>query len=316
MRNSLLGLRHDVVVGCDDDDCNIGHLCTAGTHGSKCLVARSVEEGHMTAVLQGHVIGSDVLRNATCLTGDDVGLTNIVEQRGLTMIDMSHHRHDGSTGHQVFLVVLNLCHGLAHLGAHILGGESELLGNQVDGLGIHALIDADHDSDAHASGDDLSHGHIHHGGEFVCGHKLSQLEHLALCCLCLHLVLHALTYSVALLTAILGTLAHLIVLVGQASQCLAYLLCHFLVAHFGLHGQWLALILLLVVAVVVAALALFVLVLCLAGNGIHIHTLLANTQTLLAIAASCSVLCVPTCVVALVAFAAFLLAAFLARAGT
>ncbi len=239
---------------------------------------------------------------------------------------MSHHGHDGSAGHQVLLIVLGLGHSLAHLGAHILGGKPELLGDEIDGLGIHALVDADHDTDAHASGDDLRHRNVHHGGQLVGSHKLGEFEHLALCCLCLHLVLHALAYGFTLLAAVFGALAHLVALVGQACQCLAYLLCHLLVAHFGLHGGGgLALVLLLVLvlsapvllvgAVVAIAPALAVLVVHLAGHGAHIHTLLAHAHPFLAVAACRGTLPVGSRMVALIALAAFLLAAFLARAG-
>ena len=281
----------------------------------------------MATVLECHVVSTYVLGDASCLTGDDVGLADIVEQRGLTMVHMTHHGHDGCAGHQVFLIVLYLCHGLAHLGTHILSGESELLGHQIDSLGIHALIDADHDTDAHTCGDNLCHRHIHHGGQLIGSHKLCQLEHLALSCLCFHFVLHTLTDGIALLTTILGTLAHLATLVGQACQGLSYLLCYFLVAHLGLYGQRLALVLLFVLilttsvllsgVVVSTALALAIMLLHLAGYGIYIHALLAYAYAFLAVASSRSILTICCSMIALVTLTTLLFTALLAgtRAG-
>ena len=80
MCDGLLGLGHDVIVGCHDDDGDVGNLCTAGTHGRESLVTRRVQEGHVTAVLKRDVVGTDVLGDTTRLTGNHVGLAYVVEQ--------------------------------------------------------------------------------------------------------------------------------------------------------------------------------------------------------------------------------------------
>ena len=71
---------HHGVVGSNDDDGYIGDLCTTGTHGGERLVARSVEEGDLSAVLQFYVVGTDVLGDAACLTSNHVGVADEVEQ--------------------------------------------------------------------------------------------------------------------------------------------------------------------------------------------------------------------------------------------
>ena len=45
-------LRHDLVVGRDDEDDDVGHLGAAGAHGGERLVARRVEEGDRLAARQ------------------------------------------------------------------------------------------------------------------------------------------------------------------------------------------------------------------------------------------------------------------------
>ena len=40
--DGLKGLGHDAVVGCDDDDNDVGHLGSAGTHAGEGFVARGV----------------------------------------------------------------------------------------------------------------------------------------------------------------------------------------------------------------------------------------------------------------------------------
>ena len=294
MRNGLLRLRHDVVVCGNDDDGNVRHLGTAGTHGGESLVARRVEEGDVPSVVERHIVGTDVLRDAARLTRDDVGLADVVEQRRLAMVDVAHDGDDGSAGHEVGLIVLLLADCGADLRTDVFCGEAELLGNEVDGLGIHALIDADHDADAHACGDNLRDGHVHHRGELIGRDELRQLEHLALCCLVCQLFLHSLPDGFALLATVLGALAHLARLIGKAGQGLAYLLCHFLVAYFGLDGCLLGAVLLLLAlaaALLVLGLAraavllLSASVLRLVGYGIDVDALFADADALLAVAA-------------------------------
>ncbi len=44
-------LRHDAVVGGDDEHDDVGRVGAAGTHGGERLVARGVDEGDLLAVL-------------------------------------------------------------------------------------------------------------------------------------------------------------------------------------------------------------------------------------------------------------------------
>ena len=80
MGDGLLGGGHHAVVGGDDDDGDIGDLRTACTHGGEGFVSRGVEEGDAASVFEFDVVGTDVLCDAACLTGDDVGLADVVEQ--------------------------------------------------------------------------------------------------------------------------------------------------------------------------------------------------------------------------------------------
>ena len=80
MVDGFFGLGHYVVIGCDDDDGNVGYLCTAGTHGGKGFVTRCVQEGDVTTVFQGDIVSTNVLRDTAGLTGNDVGVADIVEQ--------------------------------------------------------------------------------------------------------------------------------------------------------------------------------------------------------------------------------------------
>ena len=141
MVDGLDGLRHDIVVGSHDNDNDIGDLGTTGTHCGESFVTRSVEERDVLSVLEFHVVGTDVLGDTTSLTGDYVGVADIVEERRLTVIHVTHHGHYRWTRFEVFLRILLAVDSLYHLRAYKLGLESKFVGNEVDGLGIESLVD-------------------------------------------------------------------------------------------------------------------------------------------------------------------------------
>ena len=84
VRDSLLGLRHDAVVGCDHKDHDVSHLGATRTHRGEGLVAgvsRKAVGDH--ALRRRHMIGANVLRNAAGFAAGNAGTANLVEQRGL-----------------------------------------------------------------------------------------------------------------------------------------------------------------------------------------------------------------------------------------
>ena len=89
----LLRLRHDAVVGRDDEDGDVGHLRAAGAHRGERLVARRVEERDLPAV-DVDLVRADVLRDAAGLGGDDARVADRVEERRLAVVDVAHDRHD------------------------------------------------------------------------------------------------------------------------------------------------------------------------------------------------------------------------------
>ena len=93
VRDRLLGLRHDAVVGGDDEHRDVGHLRAAGAHGGERLVARRVEERDPATVEVG-LVRADVLRDPAGLGRDDARLADRVEQRRLAVVDVTHDRHD------------------------------------------------------------------------------------------------------------------------------------------------------------------------------------------------------------------------------
>ena len=116
---------------------------TTGTHGGERLVTRGVDEGDPTVVavdLGVHLVGADVLGDATGLLGDDVGVAQRVEELGLSVVDVTHDGDDRRTGLEVVLVALVGAEleveGLEQLAVLVLGRDDlddvvELLAEQL-----------------------------------------------------------------------------------------------------------------------------------------------------------------------------------------
>ena len=72
-----------------------------------------------------------MLRDAAGLARYDIGLSYVVEQRGLAMVDLAHNRNNRGTRHEVFFGVLFLVYGIGHFGADGFGLEPDFLGHNV-----------------------------------------------------------------------------------------------------------------------------------------------------------------------------------------
>ncbi len=257
MVDGLDGLRHDAVVGGHDDDDDVGHLGAACTHGGERFVTRGVEEGDVTSVGELDVVRADVLGDAAGLACDDVGLADVVKERGFTVVDVAHDGHDGRTADEVFLAVLFLMDGVGHLGGDEFGGESEFLGHDVDGLGVKALVDGHHHADVHTGGDDAVHGHVHHHGQFVGRHEFGDFQYAAFGFFGLHVLALAVGIGLALLLAPAYAFLEALVLRCEACEGLLHLLLYVFFVHFWSDGLtlWLALTVAAAVAPTVAAFA-------------------------------------------------------------
>ena len=80
MADGFLRLGHDGVVRSYHNNGDIRYLSTAGTHGGKGLVTRRIQECNVLTARQFHTIRANVLGDSTRLTGDDVGLADVVQK--------------------------------------------------------------------------------------------------------------------------------------------------------------------------------------------------------------------------------------------
>ena len=280
MIDCLSGLWHHGVVGRDNDNRKVRQLGTAGTHGCEGLVARGVEEGDVTTVLKGDIVGTDVLGNASGLTRNHIGLADIVEKRGLTVVDMTHYRDDRRTGYEIFLAVCLLLKFLGNLSGDEFHLVAELLGNQHESLGIETLVDGHHETKTHTSSDDLDYRSVvHQGGKVVDRYELGHFEDLVLRSLLHHLVLGPECGSLSLLLAVLGSEVVLLVFIHLGIgllDLLLDLLLHLLLLGLGQSRTESGIVFPSTVTAVLLSPALIVVVVLARGSGAVVGGVLAG----------------------------------------
>ncbi len=133
-------------------------------------MTRRVEEGDGAAAhLNG--VSADVLRDAAGLAGDDVGVSDVVEQGGLAVVNVTHDHHDGGAGLELLGLILMvvdqaLLHGdddfLLHLAAELHRDDGR-------GVVINDLRHRGEDAELHELLDDLGSGLLHARGQLAHG---------------------------------------------------------------------------------------------------------------------------------------------------
>ena len=109
VRDRFFGLRHDAVVRCDDQDCNIGDVGTASTHFGKRFVTRRVHKGNGSTIFL-YLISPDLLRDPARFARYDLGSDQIIEQRCLAVVDVTKESYDWRSSDQVLVAVLDVIH--------------------------------------------------------------------------------------------------------------------------------------------------------------------------------------------------------------
>jgi hypothetical protein len=101
--DGFLRLRHDAVIGRHHEDDDVGDLGAAGTHHREGRVTWCVEE-HDATFVDVDRIRTDVLRDAAGFALGDLGLADRVEQRRLTVVNVTHDGDDRCAFDHVFRI--------------------------------------------------------------------------------------------------------------------------------------------------------------------------------------------------------------------
>ncbi|KAF1003226.1 MAG: hypothetical protein GAK36_00288 [Pseudomonas sp.] len=154
--NSLDGLWHHAVVRGHHQDHDVGRLGTTGTHRRKRGVARGIEERHH-ATVGFNVVCTDVLGNAAGFACSYLGTTDVVEQRGLTVVNVAHDGHNRRTGNRFTFKLQGLGQGVFQGGVADQGHfVAQLFGNQLGSFLIQYLVDGGRGAQLEHELDDFS----------------------------------------------------------------------------------------------------------------------------------------------------------------
>ena len=137
MVNRLNGLRHNAVVCRNNQNDNIGNLCTTSTHSGKGLVTWGIDEGNLTAV-NSDLRSTDCLCNAAGLTSCNTGVTDCVQKRCLTVVNVTHDGNYWRTWLQVLRIIVEGEGILLFLG-HNLNLATKVISNNLNKLIRHGL---------------------------------------------------------------------------------------------------------------------------------------------------------------------------------
>ena len=157
MVDRLYRLGHDAIIGSDYQNGNIGCLCTTRSHGGKRLVTGGVQEGNIL-IVDLYSICTNVLGNTACLACGNVCMTNCVQNRGLTVVNVTHNAHNGCSALQLIVGILGAVEQLFFNGDNHLTGVlcAQLLTNHGSGIKVYQLVYGCHNAQAYQLLDDLT----------------------------------------------------------------------------------------------------------------------------------------------------------------
>ena len=102
--DGFLGLGHHRIVGRNHDDGDVGNLGSTRTHCGKGLVTWRIQKGNVLSVGKLNAVGADVLRDSTRFTCNYVRLSDVVQKRRLTVVDVTHYSNNRGSWYEFGIV--------------------------------------------------------------------------------------------------------------------------------------------------------------------------------------------------------------------
>ena len=160
-------LLHHRIIGCNDEDHDVGDVGTARAHLGKGLVTGRIDEGNEVAGLGLDLVGADMLRDAARFASRHICRPDGVEKAGLAVVDMPHHGDDRRARLQARRVVLGTFEADFDVGfRHPLHLVPELLRDQLGRFAVNGLRRRCHDTELHQLLDHVGGPLCHPVGEF------------------------------------------------------------------------------------------------------------------------------------------------------
>src|SRR5574344_17866 len=142
IKQSLLRYKMQSVNNSADYDYQVCNLCSSCAHCSKSFVTRSIKECNPPSVLEFYIISSYMLRYSACLSCYYICISYMVEQRGFTMVYVSHYSNNRGPWKQIFrfILLILLLNCLLNLGCYEIYFIPELFRYKNQCFGIEPLV--------------------------------------------------------------------------------------------------------------------------------------------------------------------------------
>ena len=173
-------LWHHTIICRHNENDDIGYAGTSGTHCRKSFVARRIEKTNFTTITYFDVIRTNMLRNAARFTFHHIGLSDIIQKRGFSVIHMPHNCHHRGPWLQTGFRYFYLCcyQYLFAVFFEFFNAKTKFIGNKRDGVHIQALVDGYHHAQFETLCNDFCGAHIHLRSEFANSCELIDFENL------------------------------------------------------------------------------------------------------------------------------------------
>ena len=107
--DSLNGLWHNTVICGNNQNGDIGRHSTALTHRSKCGMTGGIKEGNVVSVVI-YAVCTDMLGNTAGFGSGNLCITDSVQQRCFTVVNMTHNYNDRTSFFKAFCGIFGIVH--------------------------------------------------------------------------------------------------------------------------------------------------------------------------------------------------------------
>ena len=169
-------LRHHRIICSHNQNDDVRNLRPTGPHGGKGRVTRRVEEGQNLPVFRLHLVRTNVLSDPTRFARHNLGISDRIQQRGLTVVDVAHNGNNRRTRFEIFFLVIDRVDYVFNIGirnAHNV--VAEFFDNQFGCICVNRLVLSHHHAHLHEGFHHLTHTFSHSIGQLGHHNCLGQL---------------------------------------------------------------------------------------------------------------------------------------------
>ncbi len=175
--NGFNGLWHDTVVCGNNQNGNISCQCTSGTHFGKGGMARGIQEGNALTVYV-YTVCTNGLRNTTGFSGGNGCVTDGVQNRSFTMVNVTHNTDNRIPRKQIFLCIYGIIDNLIFNGNHVFSfyRGTQLFCKNGSGVKINDIVDGGHLAQGEELLNNFSGSHTQFFCKFTNGDFIAHLD--------------------------------------------------------------------------------------------------------------------------------------------